>query len=58
MFCHSEFRNCVIKKEVDVLGLPVPSSPYGLCGGEVTFEEDVLLFCGTLQGKGEVCVCV
>ena len=23
----------------------------------MTFEEEVLLFCGTLQGKGEVCVC-
>ena len=34
----SEPRSCV-KVEMDVLGLPVPNSPYGLCGRKATVNE-------------------
>ena len=29
-----------MKVEVAVLGLPIPNSPYGLCGRKATFEKD------------------
>ena len=34
----SEVRSCV-KVEVGRPGLPVPNSPYGLCGRKAAFEE-------------------
>ena len=36
----SELRSCV-KVEVDVLGSPVPDSPYGLCGRNSNIELEL-----------------
>ena len=34
----SELRSCV-KDEVNVLGLPIPNSPYGFCGHKATLNK-------------------
>ena len=41
LFC-SELRSCV-KVEVDILGSPVPNSPYGLCGRKATLNLNFTL---------------
>ena len=38
--CASELRSCV-KVEVAVLGLPLPNSPYGLCGRKATLNLNI-----------------
>ena len=56
--CQSQLRRCVKDRRGGCPGLPVPNSPYGLCGRKATLnerDECVKLVC---KAVSELCACL